>query len=133
MARRKSEDPDENFTEGVNLVVLRGNLSSEPVRRELASGSFVISLEVTTRRHNEPTRSVPVSIFDPANPDDLLALTVSQEVFVVGSVNRRFFKVAGGTGTRTEVVATDVLPARHKAKVKKLLARHIDRLGSTLE
>lgn len=118
---------------GVNIVVLRGTLSSEPVPRDLNSGSSVIGLEVTTRHEDEPTRSVPVSIFDPAKPDEVLALTTGDEVFVVGSVARRFFKTAGGTGSRTEVVATDVVPTRQKARVKKLVTRHLERLGSALD
>ncbi|CAB4721511.1 unannotated protein [freshwater metagenome] len=118
---------------GVNVVLLRGSLSSEPVARDLNSGSSVIGLEVTTRHEDEPTRSVPVSIFDPAKPDDILSLVAGDEVFVIGSITRRFFKVAGGTGSRTEVVATDVVPTRQKAKVKKLVARHLERLGSALE
>jgi single-strand DNA-binding protein len=118
---------------GVNVVVLRGSLSSEPVARDLNSGSSVIGLEVTTRHEDEPTRSVPVSIFDPAKPDEVLALTTGDEVLVVGSISRRFFKTAGGTGSRTEVVATDVVPTRQKAKVKKLVTRHLERLGSALE
>lgn len=101
--------------------------------RDLNSGSSVIGLEVTTRHEDEPTRSVPVSIFDPAKPDEVLALTTGDEVVVVGAVSRRFFKTAGGTGSRTEVVATDVVPTRQKAKVKKLVTRHLERLGSALE
>ena len=118
---------------GVNVVIVRGSLSSEPVARDLNSGSSVIGLEVTTRHEDEPTRSVPVSIFDPAKPDEILALTTGDEVVVIGAVSRRFFKTAGGTGSRTEVVATDVVPTRQKAKVKKLVTRHLERLGSTLE
>ena len=118
---------------GVNLVVVRGSLSSEPVQRDLTSGSTVVSLEVTTRHADEPTRTVPVSIFDPTKPDDILSLLPGDEVVVVGAVARRFFKTAGGTGSRTEVVATDVVPTRQKAKVKKLVTRHLERLGSALE
>jgi hypothetical protein len=103
------------------------------VARDLNSGSSVIGLEVTTRHEDEPTRSVPVSIFDPAKPDDILSLLPGDEVVVVGAVSRRFFKTAGGTGSRTEVVATDVVPTRQKAKVKKLVTRHLERLGSALE
>ena len=88
---------------------------------------------MTTRHEDEPTRTVPVSIFDTAKPDDILSLLPGDEVVVVGSVVRRFFKVAGGTGSRTEVVATDVVPTRQKAKVKKLVTRHLERLGSALE
>jgi hypothetical protein len=93
----------------------------------------VVSLEVTTRHADEPTRTVPVSIFDPAKSDDILSLLPGDEVLVVGAVARRFFKVAVGTGSRTEVVATDVVPTRQKAKVKKLVTRHLERLGSVLE
>jgi len=104
-----------------NLVVLRGCLSSAPVTRTLESGSVLISLGVTTRDGDEVARSVPVSVFDPAKPDELSELVRGDEVVVAGSVSRRFFRTASGTGSRTEVVADKVVPVGQKSRVRSLL------------
>ena len=49
----------------MNVVILRGTLSSDPVSRDLASGSVLVSLELTTTV-DEASVSVPVAWFDPA-------------------------------------------------------------------
>ena len=109
------------IVDSTNLVVLRGCLSSSPVTRTLESGSVLISLEVTTRDGDEVARSVPVSVFDPAKPDELTELVRGDEVVVAGTVTRRFFRTSSGTGSRTEVVADKVVPAGRTARVRTLL------------
>ena len=104
-----------------NLVLLRGTLSSAPVVRTLESGSVLISLEVTTRDGDQPARSVPVCVFDPAKPDELAALERGDDVVVAGSIARRFFRTSTGTSSRTEVVADKVVPAGQKSRTKTLL------------
>lgn len=113
----------------MNHVVLHGHLSSTPVSRDLASGSVLWSLEVTTPTE-EGAWSVPVAWFDPpAAP----ALAVGDEVLVVGAVRRRFYRGASGTQSRTEVVATEVLPASARRKVAKALERAAGRLGAAAD
>ncbi|MEN9645399.1 MAG: hypothetical protein RL238_2068 [Actinomycetota bacterium] len=109
----------------MNCVVLRGHLSSEPQARELASGSTLWSLEITTAT-DEGAWSVPVAWFDPPS---VPMFTVGDEVVVRGGVRRRFFRTAAGTQSRTEVVASDVVPANAKRKVQRLVAREVERLG----
>ena len=113
-----------------NLVVLRGSLSSSAVVKTLESGSVLVNLEVTTRDSDEAARTVPVSVFDPVRVDDLASLERGDEVVVVGSVNRRFFRTATGTASRTEVVAHKVVPAGQKSRVRSLVASAVKLLES---
>jgi single-strand DNA-binding protein len=103
----------------MNITVLRGALSRTPQRRALPSGDEVVAYEVTVPAHGKrPTESVPVSWFDaPARADELEPDT---EVVVIGRVRRRFFRAAGVTQSRTEVVADVVLPARQVKRAARL-------------
>ena len=53
----------------MNVVFLQGRLSSDPVLRELSSGSRLLSLEVTTST-DDGTANVPVAWFDPPTIPD---------------------------------------------------------------
>lgn len=103
----------------MNIVVLRGTLSSDPIDRVLASGSTIWTLEVTTRSA-DGTSTAPVAWIDPPQPPRVAA---GDEVVVVGQVRRRFFRSGGVTQSRTEVVATSVIPSRRTAEVRKALQR----------
>jgi single-strand DNA-binding protein len=110
----------------MNHVLLRGRLSSAPQVRELASGSSLWSLELTTDTP-DGAWSVPVAWFDPP----AVPLFVSgDEVVVVGAVRRRFFRTSTGTQSRTEVVATEVVAAAAKRKVRAAVRRASQRLGA---
>lgn len=116
---------------GTNLVVLRGTLSRDPESRELPSGDALVAYEVTVRPEpgSGATRaeSVPVAWFDP--PAVATALVAGDHVVVVGRVRRRFLRAGGATASRTEVVATRVVPARAPAKVRAALATSFDALA----
>jgi single-strand DNA-binding protein len=102
-----------------NVVVLRGTVASEPRSRELPSGSALIQYEVTTRDASL-TASVPVAWFDP--PAGALGRhQAGDEIVVVGSVRRRFFRAGGATQSRTEVVAERVVAARRGRDVERVL------------
>lgn len=103
----------------MNIVVLRGSLSSAPQHRDLPSGSVVWTLEVTTPTESG-NLSVPVALFDPAVAPELAP---GAEVVVVGEVRRRFFRAGGSTQSRTEVVATEVVTARPAARARKVIER----------
>lgn len=107
----------------MNVVVLRGTLSSDPVSRELASGSVVVSLELTTIV-DEANVSVPVAWFDPAKE---VTFAAGDALVITGTVRRRFFRSAGRTQSRTEVVAIDVVPAGRSRQVSSAVARAISR------
>lgn len=101
-----------------NLVVLRGSLVKEATARELPSGSVVIQFDVTTR-DGAGTQSVPVSWVDP--PPTGVPAGAGDEIVVVGSVRRRFFRAGGVTQSRTEVVAERVVPAGCRRRVRHAL------------
>lgn len=92
-----------------NLVVLDGTIAADPRRRELPSGAVVAEFDLTTRG-SSGTVSVPVSWPSPAPIADLLG--GGDDVLVIGTVRRRFFRVNGATASRTEVVPLRVAVRR---------------------
>ena len=108
----------------VNLVVVQGLVRDDPVARSLASGQQVISFELAVRTSDETLESVPVVVFDTA-----CAIAPDDEVVVIGRVRKRFFRAGGATQSRTEVVASRIVPARRRAQVTKALGQAIDVLS----
>lgn len=104
----------------MNLAILRGHLSSPPRHQQLGSGDHLVSLELTTRGGEGPAESVPVAWFAP--PDPASSWDAGLELVVVGRVRRRFFRAGGATASRTEVVATAVIPATKRATAAKAVA-----------
>ena len=103
----------------MNVVALCGHLSSQPVIRELQSGSVVMGLELTTRVE-EAGISVPLAWFDP--PADL-ELAAGDEIMALGTVRRRFFRAGGATQSRTEVVVSLLARSDDKRAVAKIRKR----------
>jgi len=112
----------------MNIVIIRGVLSRAPELRELPSGDRLAQFEITVRDPDRPTASVPVALFDP--PARALALASGAEVVVAGEVRRRFFRTPAGTGSRTEVVAQQVVPATQRTRVRTLLEAAAGSLGA---
>ena len=94
--------PDE--ADDIDLAVVTGRLSSDPVITTLPSGSTLHRYEVTSR-HAGGTDTVPVAWFDARRPP---ALSAGDPVTVVGRVHRRFFRAGGVTRSSTEVLASSV-------------------------
>lgn len=115
----------------MNIVVLRGTLSRPPEARTLPSGDRVVQFEVTTRDEGTPARSVPVAWFDA--PDRVVELPAGTEVAVHGAIRRRFFRTPAGTGSRTEVVASAVVPTRQRATVRRLVVGALAELEAEAE
>ena len=111
----------------MNVVYLQGRLSSDPVLRELSSGSRLLSLEVTTST-DAGTANVPVAWFDPPSLPDWGA---GVDVAVRGVVKRRFYRGASGTQSRTEVVAAEVCELGKRRQVQRLLERAVGALGGS--
>ena len=109
----------------MNVVYLQGRLSSDPVLRELASGSRLVSLEVSTES-DAGNVSVPVAWFDPVALPDWVA---GDEVAVRGLVRRRFYRGAAGTQSRTEVVALEVCPLGKRRQAQRARERTLHALG----
>src|SRR4051795_7004884 len=104
-----------------NVAVLIGRLSRPAEPRALPSGDRLVQYEVTIPSETGRAESVPVVWIDaPASAE---YYDVDEKVVVVGRVRRRFFKTAGGTQSRTEVVADQVVLRRHAKKVATALDR----------
>jgi single-strand DNA-binding protein len=111
---------------GINVVVLRGVMSTEPVSRRLPAGTCAVQFDVRTVLGE--SSSVPVSWIDPP-ASALVPLVVGEPVVVVGSVRRRFFRTGGSTQSRTEVVAERVVPERRAKSAQSAISLAIRSLG----
>ncbi len=93
-----------------NVVVIGGRLGAAPEVRSFESGVRLIRYLVTTRSEAPRRRVdvVPVTLWDP--PEDLLAeeALAGRGVWIVGSVQRRFWASGEGRRGRLEVVAHHV-------------------------
>jgi single-strand DNA-binding protein len=105
----------------INLVALEGRLARPAEQRVLPSGDHVVSMELTVRRDDGPAETVPVSWLDA--PAWASVLDADAAIVVVGRVRRRFFRAAGLTQSRTEVVAELVVPATSTKRARVALAR----------
>lgn len=113
-----------------NVVVLIGRLARPAETRELPSGDRLVSYEVTVDRPGERAETVPVVwMAAPASAGDH---DVDERMVVVGRVRRRFFRTAGGTQSRTEVVAEAVVSARHAKRAAAAIERARARLADAL-
>ena len=106
----------------LDLAVLVGTLSSDPVEQTLPSGSVLLRYEVTVR-DRAPADTVPVAWVDPRRPP---SLAVGDRVVVVGRVRRRFFRAGGATRSATEVLATSVSRPRSTAGALAALRDAVD-------
>ena len=100
-----------------NLVVVQGTLSRRSERRTLPSGDELVQYEVTTR--DEAGRADSVPVVWPSAPARA-EFEEGAAVVVAGRVRRRYFRTAGGTASRTEVIAEGVAPAGSKAAARLL-------------
>jgi len=112
-----------------NRAILRGVVTADGVDRQLPSGSVAMQFDVRTTAHGDlPAGAVNVSFVDPA-ADARAAVQRGEHVVVIGTVQRRFFRVGGATQSRTEVVADLVIPARRTRAVRSAIAAAARSLG----
>ena len=109
----------------MNVCIVQGHLTRPPEQRVVGSGRSLVTYEVAVDRADGGSESVPV-VWEGA-PAVAVELDVDTEVVVVGRVRRRWFRSAGATQSRTEVVAVEVLSARSTKRVAKLVG---DALGA---
>jgi len=112
----------------MNLAVLVGRLARPPEQRLLPSGDSLVAFEVTIPRLGERAETVPVVWF--GAPARAVEYGVDDLVVVVGRVRRRFFRTGPTTQSRTEVVAENVLSARHGRRARNALSAAAERLAS---
>ena len=111
--------------DGLNLVVVRGTVSSPPDVRVLPSEAVLAQLQVSTRLESE-TLSMPVAVWSPAAWVE--SLEPGDEIVVLGRVRRRFFRAGGAAASRVEVEADVVARARDRRRVHAAVQRAIDAL-----
>lgn len=91
----------------MNVIVVAGKLAAPPELREFESGSRLLRSLVTVRT-DAPRRRVdvlPITLWDPETDHELIDAPVGKRVWVVGSVQRRFWSAAEGRRSRLEIVA----------------------------
>ena len=91
----------------MNVVLLEGVVSSEPLLRDVGSGVVSMSFDLRSSLDGHAA-SVPVVW---PQPDTDVTLRLHDVVRVVGGVKRRFFRSGGSTQSRTEVVASGIVAA----------------------
>jgi single-strand DNA-binding protein len=94
----------------LNLVVLAGRLAAPPEFRQFDSGAQLVRYLVTVRTE-EPRRRVdvlPVTLWDP--PTSLVDADPApgRRVWVVGTIQRRFWSGEDGRRSRLEMIAEQV-------------------------
>jgi len=113
----------------MNVVFLRGRLSSAPRTTELDSGDLLVRYEVTVPREDAPADSVPVAWLGPARDAPAAALGAGDAVVVVGRVRRRWYRPpAGGARSATEVVADAVVAASDRRRLKTAVGRALQQV-----
>jgi single-strand DNA-binding protein len=105
----------------VNLVVLRGVASAPPESRVLRSGRRLATLSVRVHALGPGATSVPVAVWDP--PAWVEAIDLDDPVVVVGTLRRRFYQTASGTGSRVEVEASLVGRGNDRRRLDTALRR----------
>lgn len=103
------------LNDDLNIVILIGEVSSPLISRTLANGDIASSFDLVTNTH-EGRLSVPISL---EGEND--AVIVGAQFCVIGCARRRFFRAGGTVTSRTEVLASSVVPVRRKAQVRKAL------------
>jgi len=108
---------------GTNAVIIRGVLRRDPEFRVLPSGDELMSCDLTVRGAEGPAESVPVVWLHPTRSSAKLA--EGSDVVVVGRVQRRFFRAAGSTASRTEVRADRIVSASGPSRVRTAVSAAI--------
>ena len=109
----------------MNVVLLRGRLSSEPRSLDLPSGDVLLRWEVTTEVDTRKL-TVPVAWFEP--PRSAQTIGEGDEVVVLGRIRRRFFQARGATVSETEVLAHAATLATRTKNVAKLVDQALAQL-----
>jgi cytochrome c-type biogenesis protein CcmE len=111
----------------MNIVVIQGVVLSVPQQRTLGSGELATSFDVVTEG---PSGRLTVPVNWVTTVPALLV--EGDEIAVIGQVRRRFFQSAGAVQSRTEVLASTVVPRRRRAAVRKILEQAREVLNDAL-
>jgi single-strand DNA-binding protein len=115
----------------LNICVLAGTVTSDPDLRELRNGLTVMQFDLTTPCGGANI-SVPVSWHEPTAAQRT-SFGVGDDVVIIGSVRRRFFRVGGQTQSRTEVIVESLVPQRRAKSSRSVVAAAAERLTQAVE
>lgn len=93
----------------VNVVVLAGTISAEPVERRLPSGDEVTELRLSVREAGRRLLPLPVAVWHTSvGRAAIQGIAKGDAVLVHGQLVRRFYRSGAGARSLTEVVATGI-------------------------
>jgi hypothetical protein len=87
-----------------NLVVLRGRVRAEPALRATPDGATLLTFDLVTGADDGVRQTVPVSWL--GSRDQMPDVVVGADVAVLGTVQRRFFRIGGRTSAVVDVRVT---------------------------
>ena len=93
----------------VNVVVLAGTVSAEPVQRRMPSGDEVTELRLSVPEAGKRLLPLPVAVWHrDVGAEAVDGLTKGDDVLVYGHLVRRFYRSGAGARSLTEVVAAGI-------------------------
>jgi single-strand DNA-binding protein len=93
----------------VNVVVLAGTVSADPVQRELPSGDQVTELKISVPEAGKRLLPLPVAVWPKiAGKRALAGIARGDDILVHGQLVRRFYRNGAGARTVMEVVAREI-------------------------
>jgi hypothetical protein len=118
-----TDHKDNNVGSAVtNVVVLIGEVVTDPVDSELPDGVVVTNCDVAT--YTDLGRMiVPIVLSEVSTP-----VRLGDEICAVGFVRKRFYRTGGAVQSRTEVVVKRNVRVRQKAQMQRLLEHVADDL-----
>lgn len=93
----------------VNVVVLAGTVSAEPVERTMPSGDEVTELRLSVPETGRRLLPLPVAAWHATvGAQALHGISKGDQVLVHGQLVRRFYRSGAGARSLTEVVASGI-------------------------
>lgn len=93
----------------VNVVVLAGTVSAEPVERQMPSGDQVTELRLSVPEAGRRLLPLPVAVWHrDVGKRALRGVGKGDDVLVYGQLVRRFYRSGAGARSMTEVVASGI-------------------------
>jgi single-strand DNA-binding protein len=93
----------------VNVVVLAGTVSADPVERKMPSGDEVTELRLSVPEAGKRLLPLPVAVWHGSvGKRALKGIGKGDEVLVHGTLVRRFYRSGAGARSLTEVVASGI-------------------------
>ena len=116
---------DQQLNAGRNVAIVEGEVSSEPLLRELPSGDVLVAFDVRVRQQDESAQSLPVTWIgsDATN----VRVEKGRWVMVLGHVHRRFYQSGAGLQSRVDVRADRIVtdgPVKRSLATDRFLRKH---------